>query len=326
LTAAFDPDSPSEHDTLFGLPPAPDSAQIHVLPVPFEATCSYGRGTRHAPEAIRRASHQLDFVDEDFGEVWRCGIHMHEAPVFEHPPEGASRAEIGRQSRRRTQQVEDWTRTQLEQQRIPAILGGDHSCPLGALRAAAAHAPLSILHIDAHMDLREAYEGHEESHASIMHNALSQAPGIERLVQIAIRDFSAGELRRAEAEANRVRTHFARDWRRALAAGQTLDALIELALNELGDRVWISFDIDGLDPAYCPGTGTPVPGGLSYAEAVQLLWRLSRTPKRIVGFDLCEVHGSPTPARSPAEEWDANVAARILYKLCGAARTGNSTA
>lgn len=318
--APFDPDTPTRYETLFGLPPDPARARVRVLPVPFEATCSYGRGTRHGPEAIRRASHQLDFVDEDFGEVWRAGIHMEGAPPFEHPGPNASHDEIDRCSSARTDYVRDWTASCLEHGRIPAIVGGDHSCPLGAIEAAAQRlGPLAVLHVDAHMDLRIAYEGHVESHASIMHNVLERCPGVARLVQLGIRDFSAVELERAAGEGERLQTIFMRDWRRALAGGRPLDALIEELLGRLGERVWISFDIDGLDPAFCPRTGTPVPGGLSFGQAAQLLWTLAESGRHIVGFDLCEVHGAATPAEHAHEEWDANVGARILYKLCGAA-------
>ena len=318
----FDPDQPSEHATLFGLPPDPVRARIHVLPVPFEATCSYGLGTRHGPEAIRRASLQLDLYDDDHGEIWRSGIFLHPLPDWEHPRDAATIEEIAEASRVRSSHVRHWTESQLAEGRIPAVLGGDHSCPLGAIEAAANGGPLSILHIDAHMDLREAYEGHEESHASIMYNVLTRCPGVERLVQVGIRDFSRGEHERAADEGERVQTFWMRNWRRQLAAGNPLDRLIDQCLAWLGPRVWVSFDIDGLEPSLCPRTGTPVPGGLQFGEAAQLLWRLGETGRRVVGFDLCEVHGQAEPVEDPAQEWDANVGARILYKLCGAATHG----
>ncbi|PIE22980.1 MAG: hypothetical protein CSA62_09595 [Planctomycetota bacterium] len=318
----FDPDQPSQRATLFGLPPEAETARIHVLPIPFEATCSYGRGTRHGPEAIRRASLQLDLYDEDYGETWRSGIYLHPSPEWEHPPDNASLEQIATASRQRSAGLRAWTETQLAEGRIPAVLGGDHSSPLGAIEAAANAGELSILHIDAHMDLRQSYEGFEESHASIMHNVLTRCPGVEGLVQVGIRDYSAGEIERAKAEGQRVQCFFMRDWRRHLAAGLALDQLLDQCIAGLGSRVWISFDIDGLDPAFCPHTGTPVPGGLQFGEASQLLWRLAQSKRRIIGFDLCEVFGHADPVEHPAQEWDANVGARILYKLCGAATFG----
>jgi agmatinase len=188
------------------------------------------------------------------------------------------------------------------------VLGGDHSSPLGLMRSLAQHYDhYSILHIDAHADLRVAYEGFEFSHASIMHNAL-HIPQIDRLVQVGIRDTCPAEVAAVNESGDRVVAFY--DWaiQEGRFMGKTWHSQCQEMLNLLSDTVYISFDIDGLDPALCPNTGTPVPGGLQFEEAMYLLKLVGRSGKRIIGFDLCEV--------SPGEDdWDGNVGARVLYRL-----------
>jgi agmatinase len=168
-----------------------------------------------------------------------------------------------------------------------------------------------ILHIDAHSDLRDAYEGFIHSHASIMHNAL-HIDAISRIVQVGIRDYSEEEVETIRGSGGRVKLFDYRGLARRRFGGESFSSIAEEIVSELPDQVYVSFDIDGLDPALCPGTGTPVPGGLLFEEALYLVERIPASGRRIVGLDLCEV--------SPGEsEWDANVGARVLYRLCCAA-------
>ena len=219
--------------------------------------------------------------------------------------------------------VNDLTRTRtaalLAQDRLPGIVGGDHSVPLGAIAALAdRHPGMGILQIDAHADLRPAYQGLRWSHASIMDNVLREIDGIARIVQVGVRDYCEQELRAIAGSEGRVVTHFDQEWQRRRFCGGSFDALCREAIDALPQEVYISCDVDGLDPGLCPNTGTPVPGGLSFAEACHLLLTLGESGRRVVGFDLVEV----APG---AGEWDANVGARLLYKLCGvAARTRQS--
>jgi agmatinase len=195
---------------------------------------------------------------------------------------------------------------------IPAVLGGDHSSPYGLIAALCAHhGEIGVLHIDAHADLRPGYLGFAHSHAAIFHNAL-QLPGLTRHVGVGWRDVGRAEIARVQAEGGRVRPYFDRDLARAVhEEGRRWSDLCDEIIEHLPPLVYVSFDIDGLEPTLCPHTGTPVPGGLSFREASALLARLSQR-RRIVGFDLCEVAPGP-------DEWDANVGARVLYKLAGAA-------
>jgi agmatinase len=201
----------------------------------------------------------------------------------------------------------------VEKNKIVGVIGGEHSAPLGLMQALAEKESYGILHIDAHHDLREAYEGYQFSHASIMYNALQSAKNITRLVSVGIRDFSEDEAQTAKDR--RISTYYWGAVNRQLLSGRSWHDVVKDILQDLPDRVYVSFDIDGLSPEFCPSTGTPVPGGLSFDQASYLLEELGRSQKKIVGFDLCEV----APQAQTDDEWDANVGARILYKLCGAA-------
>jgi len=330
---AFDPDAAASPDSgIFGLDCAAQDAEVVLIPAPFAATVSYGGGAENGPSAILAASHQVDLYDWHFGRIYEAGICMlpkdpelvaahgparqQAAAIIERGgvPAGdpavvavdAAGATCNDVVRRHAQQ---W----LDAGRVVGVIGGDHSVPFGAIAAAAERHPgLGILHIDAHADLRDAYEGFRWSHASIMHNVVRECPDVQRIVQVGIRDFGESERRAIDASEGRIVTHFDADWHRRRFAGETFDALVDEALAALPEQVWISWDIDGLDPSQCPNTGTPVPGGLQFAEAVHLIARLASSGRRIVGFDLVEV----APG---ADEWDANVGARLLYKLCGAA-------
>ena len=168
-----------------------------------------------------------------------------------------------------------------------------------------------ILQIDAHMDLRKAFEDFKYSHASIMYNALEEIPAISKLVQVGIRDYCIEEVEYAHS--NRVVYFLDSAAKKKQLMGSSWGEIVDTIISSLPENVYISFDIDGLEPSLCPNTGTPVPGGLRWEEAIYLLEELVLSKKRIVGFDLNEV----TPATD--NEWDASVGARLLFKLCNLA-------
>jgi agmatinase len=199
----------------------------------------------------------------------------------------------------------------LNSGKIVGVLGGEHSCPYGLMKALTQyHDDYGVLHIDAHFDLRKAYEGITHSHASIFYNAINDLPQISSLVQVGIRDFSKDEWAFSKSN-NRCHAFLASEIFRDQAKGVTFAELATKIVQKLPQKIYVSFDIDGLDPSYCPNTGTPVPGGLSFAEACYLLEEICRQNKTVIGFDLCEA------APGDKSDWDLNVAARILYKLCG---------
>jgi agmatinase len=336
----FDPDAAGKPGSgMFGLPHSRDEAAIVLLGVPFDATTSYGHGTAEGPAAILQASMQVDLYDRKYGRVYERGIYLEplseeirEAsraaraaalPIIERGgAEAGDHAAIARVDGAGdlvNQFTYSHTRAVLEEGKLPGLIGGDHSTPFGAIRACAEYtaargSKLGILHIDAHMDYRDAYEGFRWSHASIMYNVLTRIPQVGSIVQVGIRDFGEGELDFGIEQGKRSVTCFDLDWAERLEAGEVFLDLAREAVSHLPEEVYISFDIDALDPSLCPHTGTPVPGGLGFNQAMLLLDAVRRAGKRIVGFDLVEV--SPGP---DGDEWDANVGARLLYKLCGVA-------
>ena len=203
------------------------------------------------------------------------------------------------------------TKSLLDQNKMPVILGGDHSVPFGAIRAyAERHPGIGILHLDAHADLRDRYEGFTWSHASIFNNVIMKIDGVAKLVQTGIRDLGVAENAMIANSSGRIVTFFDADVAARRERGVPFAAIADDIVAALPNEIYLSWDIDGLDPTLCPGTGTPVPGGLSWNDAIGLLRAIVRAGKKIVGLDLCEV--------SPGEaEWDANVGARLLYKMIG---------
>lgn len=338
---AFDPNAAARPDAgLFGLDDTLQSARVVVLPVPFDATTSYHHGAARAPAAILRASHQVDLYDVETGHPYRAGIHMLPEPPSilawnataraaaelldaEEATEGEvaeAQERINDASRAVERCVADRTRELLADGKLVVVLGGDHSVPLGAIKEHASRYPdMGILHIDAHADLRRAYQGFVQSHASIMYNVLCDIPALRCLVQVGVRDLCEEEAARIEESGGRIRTFFDADLASAKLSGVPWAELCNRIVAALPKNVYLSFDIDGLDPALCPHTGTPVPGGLSFSEATFLMKAVVASGRRIIGCDLNEVAPAPpNPSHNDREDdFDANVGARILYKLIG---------
>ncbi len=330
---------------IFGLPHGPEEALVHVLGVPFDATTSYRGGTSHGPDAVLAASEQVDLFDLHYGRPYEAGIWMSPKdgrilgwnaaartlarPIIERG--GATKSDQNEVARIEeigalvNDAVRTFTAKTLEADKLPVILGGDHSTPFGAMLASAQAFPgLGILQFDAHADLRPAYEGFRWSHASVLHNVLAEASGVARVVQVGIRDLCEQEYEAIESDA-RVEAVYAHSLSAARMEGR-VRALARETIARLPSAVHVTFDIDGLDPTLCPGTGTPVPGGLQWDEAMVWLDELSRSGRRIVSLDLNEVSSGPQGDKD-GTTWDAIVGARLLYKLIGAAlatRTGTT--
>lgn len=330
----FDPDAAAPADSgIYGLPFSPEDSRVIILPVPFEATTSYGGGTSRGPEAVLEASKQVDLYDHDTGTPYSGGIAMLPipanverwgreakklaAPVIEAGGANGNKKlaraveKVNSLSEKMNQWVYKQTSALLDAGKMAVTLGGDHSVPFGAIKAyAERHPGLGVLHLDAHADLRNSYEGFTWSHASIFHNVMTKIPGVARLVQVGVRDLGVAENKMIRDSRGRIVTFFDADLAARKETGEPFARIADDIASRLPDTVYLSFDIDGLDPTLCPHTGTPVPGGLDWNEAVGLLRALVRAKKTIVGLDLTEV--------SPGEtEWDANVGARMLYKMIG---------
>lgn len=336
--AQFDPNAAAAPDSgIFGLSSTEDGAEFVLIPVPFDATTSYRRGAAGGPDAIVEASRQIDLFDLDLGRIYESGIalmnrdaadeerihHWNERagelarPIIESGGDAggdvSALAEVNGICAALNRQVESEASGLLSRGRTVGLIGGDHAVPFGSIAAHAARFPgMGVLHIDAHADLREAFEGFEWSHASIMFNVMKRLPNVSRLVQVGIRDFCEAEYDLIRGSDGRIRTHFWTRLFRGLSEGKTWTALCREISADLPEDVYVSFDIDGLDPSLCPHTGTPVPGGLTFDQANRLLEVVVGDGHRIVGFDLNEVAPGPD-----GDEWDANVGARMLYKLIG---------
>lgn len=335
--AAFNPNSAGLKDAnIYGLPFSNEECDIVLIPVPWEVTTSYGAGTSAGPGHILEASFQVDLYHSEFPELWKRGIGMVDMPedmllrsvdlkqkaaqiidmwedgvdVPNNAEAQALQAEINAACEGMNQWVEQQVSHWMDAGKLVGLVGGDHSTPLGYFRAQAKrHESFGILHIDAHKDLRIAYEGFTYSHASIMYNAL-KLPQISSLVQVGIRDFCAEEKEVADKEKNRVHVFTNAAIQRERFIGKTWSQQVDDIISKLPQKVHVSFDIDGLDPTLCPNTGTPVPGGLWFDEATYLLSALRRHGKTIIGFDLVEV--------APGDDdWNGNVGARLLFHMCG---------
>ncbi len=335
--STFDANIPSNpKNSIFGLPFTEEEARLIVLPVPWEVTVSYGSGTSRSGEHIFNASMQVDLFDLESNNAWRQGIYMRhpdrkilmksdylrkEAELYiNYISKGEqveknnfmckSLKEINEGSVNLNKWVYEQTINLLNQGRLVALLGGDHSIPFGYLKAIAEkYADFGVLQIDAHCDLRKTYENFDHSHASIMYNALTEIPQISRLIQIGIRDYSEEEWNYICNSQRRVITYFDKEIKERLYEGQTWQTIVDEIVSQLPSHVYISFDVDGLDPKLCPHTGTPVNGGFEVEQVLYLVKKIMESGRRLIGFDLDEIAVGETSV-------DANVGARILWKLC----------
>lgn len=314
---------------LFGLPFTTSESETVLIPVPWEVTVSYGGGTIDGPQQIFDASFQVDLYDPIVKDAWKLGIAMDDfseelreksetyRPVAEviidRQCNGEDASAITEIEEVNTACVEmnAWVKKRslhfLKQNKTVGLIGGDHSTPLGMIQALSEHVgEFAILQLDAHADLRVAYEGFEFSHASIMYNAL-KIENVKKLVQVGIRDYCQAELDIITNSNGRVKTFFDRDIKQQQYQGKTWHSICEDIVKELPQTIYLSFDIDALDPKLCPGTGTPVAGGFETDEILYLLEQVVASGKKIIAFDINEVGGE--------DEWNANVASRLLYRI-----------
>lgn len=334
---SFDPNGVGiANGNVFGFPVDEGEAQIVITPIPWDATASYGKGTSDGPKAILEASTQLDFYHPKLENAWQTKVFMSEvseewrqinAGLCIRAMEYIAYLEEGgklEDSEEYQQVVADIAEAQVAlkenlkekamrlfaEGKIPAVLGGEHSTPLGLIEAVDAQGkPFGILQVDAHADLRDAYEGFEQSHASIMFNALKNCANLERLVQVGIRDIAQSEIDLIESSNGRIKTFFDWNLKEEQFEGKTWKMQVNEIIESLPELVYISFDIDGLKPFLCPNTGTPVVGGFELDEINYLFFELVKAGKKIVAFDLNEV------APGDNDDWDANVGARALWNL-----------
>lgn len=264
-----------------------EASRVAVLPVPYDFSTSYQGGTRWGPHAILAASRNMEVWDDELGATYRAGIHT--LPELEATALGPG------EMARRVEQAFDWIQAAGK---LPVMLGGEHSLTAGAVASALKRYPgLSVLQIDAHADMRDRYLDSPDSHACVMRRIRERCPA----ASVGIRSLS-------EEEAEHLRAHPAPIW--SVRAFRRLRGEWKPVLAALTDDVFITFDLDGLDPACLPGTGTPEPGGLEWYEASDLIGAVAAT-KRIVGFDVVEL--APLPGNVASDF----LAARMTYRMIG---------
>lgn len=278
------------HSSFLGLHTSPEefeSARAVLIPAPYDGTTTYRAGTREGPRAILAASRELEFFDEETRtEVYRKGIFtLEELPVNVSSP------------KKMVHEVRKACEFVLDSGKLPVLLGGEHLLSLGMIEALGARYPsLVILHLDAHADLREEYQGSAYSNACIMRLALEHAS----LVQVGIRALTKEEFDLVEQRG--ISCFYAYRLHREPALWKSIPGLVK------GRDVYISIDLDAFDPSIMPAVGTPEPGGLGWYETLEALREVA-TCSNVVGFDIMEL--LPVPQDPPSEFF----AARLLYKM-----------
>jgi agmatinase len=260
-----------------------EKAKVVLIPVPYDGTSTWGKGADKGPEAFLQASENMEVYDiETATEVYRQGIYLADPVAEKSSPEALVKA------------VHSVTKDYIKRNKFVTLVGGEHSLSIGSIRAFnECFDNLTVLQIDAHADLRESYNGSRFNHAC----ALYEASQNTNLIQVGIRSMDALENTVMDAE----KTFFAHDMAKDDYWG---DKVIDL----MGDNVFITFDLDALDPSIMPSTGTPEPGGLFWYETLEFLRQVFEE-KNVVGFDLVELCPNP---HNPSSDF---LAAKLYYKM-----------
>ncbi|MBN2010575.1 agmatinase [candidate division KSB1 bacterium] len=265
-------------------------SRLVIVPAPLEKTVSYGAGTADAAEAILKASGYVELYDEEFDkETCDIGIFTH-AGLSNHLVQQEFFTEL-----------EKLTHRILQDNKFPVIIGGEHSLSIAPVRAAKKlfGTKLSVLQLDAHTDLRDSYEGSPHSHASVMRRVHNEGTPA---VAVGIRSLCKEEA--VFMAENKYPVFFAKDI-------YSSNAWISEVINKLPDNIYITFDIDALDPTIISQTGTPEPGGMTWYQTLELFQAIRAAGKHVVGFDLVEF----APGNDSSAE--AFTCAKMIYKMIG---------
>lgn len=293
---------PYLHQNFLGIPEEENTlaqSRVLVVPVPYERTVSYGVGTRNGPAAILEASRFVELYDDELDEEpYRCGIHTLAPWVPEDPEPDAMVRELETQADKL-----------LESGKFLLMLGGEHAVAPPVIRAHARKYPgLSVLHFDAHADLRDEYEGSKNSHAC----AARRFSECGSVVQVGIRSISREEVEFVRESGNPMIVSS-----RELHEGY---GWIEPALAKLTGPLYVTFDVDFFDGSLVPGTGTPEPGGGTYEQALEILRRVAAAGRKIIGADVVE--HAPLPGNRAPDF----LVAKLAYKILGYALFGGKAA
>lgn len=332
---SFDVNNTISKEGLFNLPFSARESEVVLIPVPWDVTCSFRSGTSKAPQAIYEASSQIDLYHPLYPDAWKSGFYMFPPPASImalnselapkareamellrthpnalHPKYQKLIQEVNHHSLELNRLIEEHADELLLQGKILGLVGGEHSVSYGLIKALSSyHKEFAIVQLDAHADFRPAYCGFTFSHASIMYNVWRQIPQVSQFLLIGLRDICHQEAELIHKE-KRIVPFFARDIHKKLSRGHPFHSIICPFIDQLPQHVYLSFDIDVLDPAYCPKTGTPVPFGLTPQQCMEIVEAIVESGRIIIGFDLVEV-GAET-----GEDYDAIIASHILFQLC----------
>lgn len=333
----FDPNAAGNpQSNIFGLPFTEEDSRLVIQPVPWEATINAYPGTSRCISSIVRHSIHLDLWWKEQPNLWKQGIYIRETnqkillksdylrkeaellvgytccgkAVCDNDFMQKNLKEINAGGCYLNTWVYDHTKDILDKGKLAALLGGDHSITFGFIQALSEkYEDFGILQIDAHCDLRKTFEGFIFSHASIMRNVLDRFSQVTKLVQVGVRDFCEEEHNYLQDNAERIKTFFDEDLKDLTAQGQSWYDIAQTIVDALPQKAYISFDIDGLKPYYCPSTNTPVVGGLEYDQLKTIFKLMKKSGKTIIGFDLCQIGNGRIGT-------DAQMGAYILWDLC----------
>lgn len=260
-----------------------DTSKIVLIPVPYDGTSTWGKGADKGPKAFLEASQNMELYDiETDSEVYKNGIYLADAVTVNATPEAMVDA------------VHQETKKFIKKNKFVTIFGGEHSISIGTIRAFDEMFPsLTVLHIDAHADLRKSYEGSSCNHACAVYEASQNT----NLIQVGIRSMDVKE----KSIMNLNKTYFAHDM-------VINDSWMDSSIDQMTDNVFITFDLDALDPSILPSTGTPEPGGLLWYETLDYLKQVF-TEKNVVGFDIVELCPDEMDKSSDF------LAAKLYYKM-----------
>ncbi len=339
MTTKFDPEGTFTNDSsIFGMPKDINS-KLELLPVAWEPTTSFKKGTVNGPTAIFEATKQMDLFHPYFKKAYEDGISWSEdllketlklneetSPLAEkiitsiEQGERVSSSDLDSVNKQSSTLNDLIYQKSIQSNKTLGLIGGDHSCPFGLIKALSEKykGDFSIVHIDAHFDFRNEYQGFKHSHASIMHNVRTKLENPPSIYQLGIRDFCESEYNFALKNSTFL---LDQELHTKLLNGKSFNDCLDELFHGLSNNIYISFDIDGLSPEFCPNTGTPVPGGLSYNQATYLIQYLHKKNHSLVGFDLVEV--SPDEKTTFGEGLDEVIASRVLYELSCFALSSN---
>ncbi len=326
----------------FGAETSFDEADLILIPIPWEATASYGSGASRGPDLIRKASFQLDFFNPALSASYNDKLYFEPAdPLIislnkkagswakavqknwtENKILNKREKKLSEKVNQASQSLLDWIYEKSSQVfkkgKIPALVGGDHSISEGLIRRIGENlsGEYGILQLDAHADLRDSYQSFKRSHASVMRNVLNLPYPPKKLVQAGVRDLCEEEYQKIKDDP-RVESYFDEDIFSRLFSGEKWAEICRQIIHSLPSKVYVSLDVDVLSWNYAPGTGTPVPGGLSFNQILYLLSEIRRQKKQLISFDVVETADGGQP--KAFAEWNGNVSARLIYRLAGEA-------